>query len=85
MSVVDLWGCGYSACCDRQEKRYAVRRNVTTLVLAASALVALTPAIAGCSNSGANQPGATISSTPGNAEGKHGPFFRSAVVSAIRR
>ncbi|ARG58136.1 MULTISPECIES: DUF3558 domain-containing protein [Mycobacterium] len=52
-----------------------MRRNVTTLVLAASALVALTPAIAGCSSSGANQEGATISSTPGNAAGKHGPFF----------
>ncbi len=31
--------------------------------------------LAGCSDSGANKPGATISSTPGNAEGRHGPFF----------
>jgi hypothetical protein len=51
-----------------------VRRNARTLALAVMALMALLPAVAGCSSSG-DKPGATVSSTPGNAEGKHGPFF----------
>ncbi|EFD46686.1 predicted protein [Mycobacterium tuberculosis T17] len=53
----------------------AVRRKVRRLTLAVSALVALFPAVAGCSDSGDNKPGATIPSTPANAEGRHGPFF----------
>ncbi|MCV7148010.1 hypothetical protein AWC22_15025 [Mycobacterium riyadhense] len=52
-----------------------MRRNLTTLALAVSALMALSPTLAGCSNSGDNKPGATVPSTPGGSEGKHGPFF----------
>ena len=52
-----------------------MRRNARTLALAVMALMALLPAVAGCSSSGGNNPGATVSSTPGNNEGKHGPFF----------
>lgn len=52
-----------------------MRRKVRRLTLAVSALVALFPAVAGCSDSGDNKPGATIPSTPANAEGRHGPFF----------
>lgn len=52
-----------------------MRRNVTALALGASALMILVPTVAGCSDSGANKPGGTISPTPGNAEGRHGPFF----------
>ncbi|MGB9223987.1 DUF3558 domain-containing protein [Mycobacterium sp.] len=37
--------------------------------------MALSLAVAGCSSSGGNNPGATPSSTPGNAEGHHGPMF----------
>jgi hypothetical protein len=56
----------------------AVRRNATTLAVKAGALMtllALFPAISGCSSSGDNQPGATPSSTPGTSEGHHGPMF----------
>jgi hypothetical protein len=35
----------------------------------------LIPAVAGCSGSDDNKPGATASSAPGNAEGHHGPMF----------
>jgi len=52
-----------------------VRRNARTLALAVLALMALLPAVAGCSSSGDNKPGATGSSTPGGADGHHGPFF----------
>lgn len=52
-----------------------MRRKVRRLTLAVSALVALFAAVAGCSDSGDNKPGATIPSTPANAEGRHGPFF----------
>jgi hypothetical protein len=48
---------------------------LTTRALAASALVALILAVAGCANSGASQPGATINSTAGNSQSHHGPFF----------
>jgi hypothetical protein len=57
--------------------RVAVRRNARTLALATYTLVALTiliPAVAGCSSSRDNKPGAT-SSAPGNAGGHHGPMF----------
>ncbi|MGO9506074.1 MAG: DUF3558 domain-containing protein [Mycobacterium sp.] len=37
--------------------------------------MALSLAVAGCSSSGGINPGATPSSTPGNAEGHHGPMF----------
>lgn len=55
-----------------------MRRNGTTLALAARAVMALTvliPAVAGCSDSGDNKPGATISPGPGNTEGHHGLMF----------
>lgn len=55
--------------------RVAVRGDVKALALAASALTILIPTVAGCSSSGDNKPGATASSTPGNAEGRHGPMF----------
>src|ERR1700677_3032098 len=35
----------------------------------------LLPAVAGCSDSGGNKPGATTSAAPGNGEGQHGPMF----------
>lgn len=38
-------------------------------------MMILIPTVAGCSDSGANKPGGIISSAPGNAEGRHGPFF----------
>lgn len=49
-----------------------VRRNSMTRVVAAGVLIL---GLAGCSGSGDNKPGATVPSTPGSAEGKHGPFF----------
>ena len=52
-----------------------MRRNARTLALAVLALMALLPAVAGCSSSGDNKPGATGASTPGGADGHHGPFF----------
>ena len=52
-----------------------MRRNARTLALAVLALMALLPAVAGCSSSGDNKPGATGSSTPGGSQGHHGPFF----------
>ncbi|BBX72581.1 putative lipoprotein LprB [Mycobacterium shinjukuense] len=52
-----------------------MRPKATTLTLAVSALMALSPVVAGCSSSGENKPGATIVSTPSGGEGRHGPFF----------
>lgn len=55
-----------------------MQRNLRMLALAVSAMVALTLVVAGCSSFGdnkPNKPGATISSTPGIAEGHHGPMF----------
>lgn len=52
-----------------------VRRNLTTVPMALLVLVAILLGLCGCSSSGDNKPGATVPSTPGNAEGKHGPFF----------
>jgi uncharacterized protein DUF3558 len=51
-----------------------VRRNLTALAAAASALTILIPTVAACSGSGDNKPGASTPSGPG-AEGRHGPFF----------
>jgi hypothetical protein len=45
------------------------------LALGVSAVVALSPVVAACSSSGGNKPGASGPSTPGSAEGKHGPMF----------
>src|SRR4051812_35786906 len=45
------------------------------LALGVSAMVALSPVIAGCSSSGDNKPGASGSSGPGSTEGHHGPMF----------
>ncbi|HUH69278.1 MAG TPA: DUF3558 domain-containing protein [Mycobacterium sp.] len=53
-----------------------MRRNVTALAFAAAALTILIPSVAACSDSGGNKPGATASSAPENAEGRHGPMFR---------
>lgn len=58
-----------------------MRRNVRARARSARAwmalmtLMALLPAVAGCANSDENEPGPAIPSTPGNAEGRHGPFF----------
>jgi Protein of unknown function (DUF3558) len=52
-----------------------VRRNVTALAAAASALTILIPTVAGCSGSGDHNPGASSPSGPGSGEGHHGPFF----------
>ena len=60
----------------RLSKRVAiVRCDVRALALAASALMMVIPTVAGCSDSGSNKSGGTISPTPGNAEGHHGPMF----------
>ncbi|ORA14603.1 hypothetical protein BST16_11860 [Mycobacterium asiaticum DSM 44297] len=52
-----------------------MRRNLTTVPMALLVLVAILLGLSGCSSSGDSKPGATVPSTPGNAEGKHGPFF----------
>ncbi|HTQ22387.1 DUF3558 domain-containing protein [Mycobacterium sp.] len=52
-----------------------MRRSVTALAATASALAILIPTVAGCSGSGGNKPGGSTQSSPGSAEGKHGPFF----------
>ncbi len=52
-----------------------MRCNARALALAVSALTILVPAVAACSDSGSNNPGATVSSTPGDTEGRHGPMF----------
>ncbi|OBK13561.1 hypothetical protein A5636_09225 [Mycobacterium asiaticum] len=55
-----------------------MRRNSTTRMVPLTALlvlVAILLGISGCSSSDDNKPDATVPSTPGNAEGKHGPFF----------
>ncbi|KJX75295.1 DUF3558 domain-containing protein [Mycobacterium lepromatosis] len=55
-----------------------MRCDVRALALAARGLIALMiviPMVAGCSNAGSNKSGGTMSSTPGNAEGHHGPLF----------
>jgi hypothetical protein len=63
-----------------------VRHNVTTpparastivkaALIALMAMVIVIPTVAGCSGSGDNKPGATNPSTPGNADGHHGPMF----------
>ncbi|OBH79929.1 hypothetical protein A5681_05150 [Mycobacterium scrofulaceum] len=52
-----------------------MRRNSRALAAAVSALAILIPAVAACSDSGSNKPGATSSTAPGNSEGHHGPMF----------
>ncbi|BDB43908.1 putative lipoprotein LprB [Mycobacterium kiyosense] len=53
-----------------------MRRNLAARVVAALTLAAMLLGVAGCGGSGDNKPsGGTVPSTPGNAEGKHGPFF----------
>ena len=63
-----------------------MRRNVTALpagastvvkaaLMAVMALVIVIATVAGCSSSGDNKPGATSPSTPGSADGHHGPMF----------
>ncbi|MCA2241079.1 MULTISPECIES: DUF3558 domain-containing protein [Mycobacterium] len=52
-----------------------MRRNARALAFVASALTILIPAVAACSDSGGNKPGATASSTPQKGQGNHGPMF----------
>ncbi len=52
-----------------------MRRNARALALVASTLTILIPGVAACSDSGSDKPGATVSSSPENAEGHHGPLF----------
>lgn len=52
-----------------------MRRSARALALVASALTILIPAVAACSDSGSNKPGATASSTPQKGQGNHGPMF----------
>ncbi|WP_156690004.1 DUF3558 domain-containing protein [Mycobacterium sp. Marseille-P9652] len=52
-----------------------MRRSGRALALAVSALALVIPTVAGCSSSGDNKSGGTVSPTSGNAEGHHGPMF----------
>jgi hypothetical protein len=52
-----------------------VRANATMLALAASATLALSPVVAACSSSDDHKGGGSGPSTPGSAEGHHGPMF----------
>jgi hypothetical protein len=66
-------GDGYSACCENQQVRMKAKRSLATLALAASAL---TPMLAGCSDTDSpQQPQPSQQQGPPSAEGKHGPMF----------
>jgi hypothetical protein len=71
-AMVDSRCCRYSASCDQQKARVAVRRNVAALALAAATLI---PAVAACSHSGSDQSRSTASTAPASGQGQHGPFF----------
>jgi len=71
-AMVDARCCRYSASCDQQKVRVAVRRNVAALALAAATLIT---AVAACSDSGSNQSQSPASTAPASGQGQHGPFF----------
>jgi hypothetical protein len=71
-AMVDSRCCRYSASCDQQKARVAVRRNLAALALVAATLI---PAVAACSHSGSNQSQSTASTAPASGQGQHGPFF----------
>src|ERR1700744_566052 len=64
--------CRYSASCDHQKVRVAVRHNVAALALTAAALV---PMAAACSDSGSNQSQSPGSTATASGNGSHGPSF----------
>src|SRR6202035_2775244 len=64
--------CRYSATCDHQKVRVAVRRNVAALALTAAALL---PIAAACSDSGSNNSQSPGSTAPASGNGSHGPSF----------
>src|ERR1700730_5630558 len=70
--MVDARCCRYSASCDQQKVRVAVRRNVAALALAAATLI---PAVAACSHSGSNQSQSPEPPAPASGQGQHGPFL----------
>jgi len=69
--VAQRW-CRYSATCDHQKVRVAVRHNVAALAVTAAALV---PMAAACSDSGSNQSQSPGSTAPASGQGSHGPLF----------
>jgi hypothetical protein len=71
MPVVDRGCCRYSASCDEQKVRVAVRK-AAALALAAAILI---PIVAACSDSGSDHSQPSESSTPAAGRGHHGPFF----------
>lgn len=60
---------------DRSDSEARVRREVRGLVLAVAALLALVPAVAGCSHKDDNQAGAASSAPEAGAGGHHGLMF----------
>src|ERR1700721_4463697 len=71
-AMVSQRRCRYSATCDHQKVRVAVRQNVAALALTAAALV---PMAAACSDSGSNQSSSPGSTAPASGQGRHGPSF----------
>lgn len=66
-------GCGrYSASCDQQKVRVAVRQHVAAPALVAAILI---PMMAACSDSHSNQQQPTVESTQPSAQAHHGPLF----------
>jgi hypothetical protein len=70
--MVGMRRCRYSATCDHQKVRVAVRHHVAVLSLAAATLI---PMAAACSDSGSNQSSSPQSSGSSSAHGSHGPSF----------
>jgi hypothetical protein len=64
--------CRYSASCDQQKVRIAVRRKVAALALAVASVI---PAAAACSHSDSNQSQSPGSTASGSGQGHHGPMF----------
>jgi hypothetical protein len=69
--VAQRW-CRYSASCDHQKVRVAVRHHVAALACAAAALLPMTAA---CSDSGSNQSQSPGSTATASGNGSHGPSF----------
>lgn len=71
--MVAIRRCRYSATCDHQKARVAVRRNVAALVCATAVLV---PMAAACSGSDSGSTSQSSGSTaPASGNGSHGPMF----------
>jgi hypothetical protein len=69
--VAQRW-CRYSATCDLQKVRVAVRHRVAALACAAAALI---PVAAACSDSNSNQSQSPGSNGQSSSNGSHGPSF----------